>query len=57
MGMQMAFAYTGSTFMPPLFGFLALHIGYGFFQFFLGGILILMFIMVEKLHKNRRNDT
>lgn len=50
MGIQMACAYVGSTFMPPIFGFLATHIGYGLFPFFIGAVLILMFVMVEKLH-------
>ncbi len=53
MGIQMAFAYIGTTFMPPLFGFLASHFGYGLFQFYIGGILILMIIMVERLHSSK----
>lgn len=51
MGIQMASAYIGSTFMPMLFGFLAFHFGYGLFQVFMGVFLVLMFAMVEKLHK------
>lgn len=55
MGVQMACAYVGTTLVPPLFGFLASWIGYGLFQFYLGFILILMFFMVEKLHKSIKN--
>lgn len=51
MGVQMACAYVGSTFMPPLFGILAYYIGYSFMPFFTGSILLLMFVMVEILNK------
>lgn len=51
MGVQMACAYIGSTFMPPLFGILASHIGYSLLPFYTGSILVLMFIMVEMLNK------
>jgi fucose permease len=51
MGVQMACAYVGSTFMPPLFGILASQIGYSFMPFFTGSILILMFVMITLLNK------
>lgn len=51
MGVQMACAYVGSTFMPPLFGVLASHIGYSIMPFFTGGIFILMFIMIKTLNE------
>lgn len=51
MGVQMACAYVGSTFMPPLFGALAAYIGYSFMPFFIGGILVLMFVMIRQLNK------
>jgi Fucose permease len=51
MGVQMASAYVGTTFMPPLFGFLASHTSYGLFQFYIAILLIFMFVMVERLHK------
>jgi fucose permease len=51
MGVQMACAYVGSTFMPPLFGILASHTGYSIMPFFTGGIFILMFIMIKTLNK------
>ncbi|WP_010251474.1 MFS transporter [Acetivibrio cellulolyticus] len=54
MGVQMACAYVGSTFMPPLFGIFASKIGYSLMPFFTGSILVLMFAMIEML--NRRVD-
>lgn len=51
MGVQMACAYIGSTFMPPLFGSLASVVGYSFMPFYVGIILLLMFTMVEILKK------
>ncbi|ADL50039.1 MFS transporter [Clostridium cellulovorans] len=51
MGVQMACAYVGTTFMPPLFGILASYTGYSLLPFYTGGILLLMFIMIETLNK------
>jgi fucose permease len=51
MGIQTASAYIGATFVPPLFGRVAAHIGFGIFPFFLGIILIINIIMVEILNK------
>lgn len=51
MGIQMACAYMGSTFMPPLFGILASYIGYSIMPFYTGSILVLMFVTVEILNK------
>lgn len=51
MGIQMAFAYMGSTFMPPLFGFLASLTGYRLFPFFLSALLLLMITMIELLSR------
>lgn len=51
MGIQMACAYIGSTFMPPVFGALASCINYIIMPFYIGGLLILMAIMVEILNK------
>lgn len=55
MGVQMACAYVGSTFMPPLFGVLASYIGYSLMPFYTGVIFLLMVIMIETL--NKRVDT
>lgn len=51
MGIQMACAYVGTTFMPPLFGLLASHISYKLFPVCLGILLLLMIVMVESLNK------
>lgn len=51
MGMQMACAYVGSTFMPPLFGMIASHFSYRLFGAFLGGLLILMIAAVAILDR------
>jgi fucose permease len=51
MGIQMASAYVGTTFMPPLFGQVTAYFGFNIFPLFIGGILILNLIMVELLNK------
>jgi fucose permease len=57
MGIQMASAYIGTTFMPPLFGQVTSFFGFNVFPLFIGGILILNIVMVELLNirvdKNR----
>jgi len=47
MGIQMAFAYIGSTFTPPLFGFVAEHIGISLFPFFLLMLAFVLFFATE----------
>jgi fucose permease len=49
MGLQMAFAYTGNTMMPPLLGFIAGRTGIGIFPYFLLGYALIMFASAEKL--------
>jgi fucose permease len=62
-GIQMASAYVGSTFMPPIFGFLANYVTIALYPVYLGLFLVLMFIMTEKLNRivisgeNRLNKT
>lgn len=51
MGMQMASAYIGSTFIPPLFGLLAERISIALYPFFLFIFIVLMIGMVESLNK------
>jgi fucose permease len=51
MGIQMASAYIGTTFAPPLFGRIASYLSFKVFPFFIGGILLLNIIMVELLNK------
>ncbi len=55
-GVQMASAYTGTCFMPPLFGFIANHIGVFLFPFYLLAILILMAAMYEKMLSKIRKE-
>ena len=50
-GVQMAAAYVGTCLMPPVFGLIANHINIALFPVFLLGILILMYVMYEKMLK------
>jgi len=49
-GVQMAFAYTGYTIMPPLFGAVADKVGIWLYPSFLLCFAVLMFMMTEKLN-------
>ncbi len=53
-GLQMSSAYTGTTFMPPVFGFLASHISIGLYPFFLLFFAILSFLMLERINSLKR---
>ncbi|WP_449619787.1 MFS transporter [Robertmurraya sp. Marseille-Q9965] len=56
-GYQMAFAYIGSTFLPPLFGFVAAHSTIGIFPFVIGGFIAAMLLGIEKLNaKLKKNN-
>lgn len=48
-GVQMASAYVGTCFMPPVFGFIANHISISLFPVYLLAILFLMAVMHEKM--------
>ena len=48
-GMQMASAYIGSTFMPPVFGLVAQHISVGLYPLCLAFFTALMFVMTKLL--------
>lgn len=50
-GIQMASAYAGSTFMPPLFGLLAGSITIALYPAFLSLFLVLMIVMTEWLNR------
>lgn len=50
-GIQMASAYLGSTFMPPLFGLLAAHVSIGLYPAYLLLFGVLMLFMSEKLRR------
>lgn len=51
MGIQMATAYVGSTFVPPLFGMLSKFSGFGILPVFLLILLILMVVTSERVSK------
>lgn len=51
MGYQMAVAYTGSTFMPPLFGFIASHTTVALFPICTVIFVIAMVLSSEKLNR------
>jgi fucose permease len=51
MGKQMASAYVGSTFMPPVVGILVDNLTPKLFSLVLFLILTLMFFMTERLYK------
>jgi len=50
-GIQMASAYVGSTFMPPLFGLLANFFTIAIYPVYLSLFLVLMVVMTEKLNR------
>ena len=43
----MAFAYLGTTFMPPLFGVLAQFVSLAWLPLWLGAFLVLLIVMTE----------
>jgi len=53
-GLEMASAYFGSTFMPPLFGIIASKISIKLLPFYLFIFFIIMFIMIELLNKQTK---
>ncbi|MGN0675435.1 MAG: MFS transporter [Oscillospiraceae bacterium] len=50
-GIQMASAYVGSTFMPPIFGLVANHLSLKLMPIYLAFFLILLLIMISKTEK------
>mgnify|MGYP000096774097 CR=1 FL=1 len=50
-GIQMASAYVGSTFIPPLFGLLGNFIGFKILPIYLFAFIILMIVMTEATFK------
>lgn len=50
-GVQMASAYVGTCLMPPLFGLIANHISIRLFPGYLLGLLLMMFLMHERMVK------
>ncbi len=50
-GIQMASAYVGSTFIPPIFGLIADHISAGWYPYFILFFAVWMFASTERLNK------
>ena len=50
-GIQMASAYTGSTFMPPLFGVLANRFSLRLYPFYLALFALLLLVMTERVNR------
>jgi fucose permease len=50
-GIQMAAAYSGSTFMPPVFGALSSVTGTWIFPFYLAVFVILGIVLSERLNR------
>ena len=53
-GIQMASAYVGTTFMPPVFGLLAQYISIGLYPYFLAVFTVLTLIMTERLNRENK---
>lgn len=50
-GIQMASAYVGSTFMPPIFGLIANHLSLKLMPVYLTFFLVLLLVMISKTEK------
>lgn len=50
-GIQMASAYVGSTFMPPVFGLIANHVSLKLMPIYLAFFFILLLVMISKTEK------
>jgi fucose permease len=55
-GIQMACAYIGTTFMPPLFGVMAENISISLYPYFMMVSLVFMIIMTEGLRRTARKE-
>ena len=55
-GIQMASAYIGSTFMPPLYGVIGEHFTFRILPFYLLGFVILMIVMTELTFRTTQNN-
>ena len=53
-GIQMASAYVGSTFMPPVFGLLAEHVSMGLYPYYLAAFVVLTIFMIEGLNHRKK---
>ena len=50
-GIQMASAYCGTTFMPPVFGLIAQFVSVSLYPVFLGGFAVLLLVLTEKVNR------
>lgn len=50
-GIQMASAYVGSTFMPPVFGLIANHVSLKLMPCYLALFFVLLLVMIAKTEK------
>lgn len=55
-GIQMASAYVGSTFLPPLYGLLGRRIGFEIMPFYLIIFILLMIVMTEKVFHQKQSQ-
>ena len=55
-GIQMASAYVGSTFMPPIFGLIANHISLQLMPIYLAAFLTLLLVMISLTEKKCRHN-
>lgn len=55
-GIQMAFAYIGSTFMPPLFGLIAQYISMKLLALYLALFFIAMYGLLRHSHRSVQNE-
>ena len=53
-GVQMASAYVGILFMPPLFGLIANHISASLLPWYVGAINVVMIVMCERLNRKSK---
>ena len=56
-GIQMAFAYTGSTLMPPLFGLIANNIDISYFSLYLLVLFTFSYLLIEILNAIKKKKT
>ncbi len=54
-GIQMASAYVGSTFMPPIFGLIAQYVSVALYPLYLAVFAVLMLFMTELMNKKLKN--
>ncbi len=50
-GIQMASAYCGSTFMPPVFGLIAQYINIAIYPYYMALFVLLLFVMTERVNR------